>query len=85
MITAEHIKTFKVYDRDIDNWANMKKSDDGMTEDIWFEIEGILQNLTLIKNGVAPKDFTTQTLQHMRSTCENPEVEQALIELSKSR
>ena len=85
MITLEHTKTFKSFGGDIDGWARMKKSNDTMTDDIWFEIEGILQNLTIIKKGHASEAFTVQTLQHLRTSCENPEVEQELIELSKSR
>ena len=85
MITIEHIKTFKSFSGDIDGWERVKKPGDTMTNDIWFEIEGIIQNLTLIKNGVASEGFTTQTLQHMKTACESPEVEQALVELSKSR
>jgi len=56
-----------------------------MSDDIWYEIEGILQNLTLIKNGVTSESFATQTLKHMKTACESSEVEQALIELSKDR
>ena len=85
MITLDHTKTFKSFRGDVDGWARMKKPNDTMTDDIWFEIEGILQNLTIIKNGHASEEFTAQTLQHLRTSCENPEVEQELIEISKSR
>lgn len=85
MITIEHIRIFKSYGGDIDGWARIKKRCDIMTDDIWFEIEGILQNLTLIKNQVASEGFTTQTLQHMKTACESQEVEQELVELSKRR
>lgn len=84
MITTEHVKIFRFFGGDIDNWARMKKPNDTMTNDIWFKIEDILQNLTLIRNGVASHDYTTQALHSMKSLCESPEVEQKLIELSKN-
>ncbi|RZJ99682.1 MAG: hypothetical protein EOO46_22275 [Flavobacterium sp.] len=85
MITTEHIETFKSFGGDIDGWLRMKEPNDTMTDDIWFEIEGILQNLTIINNGHSSEAFTSQTLQHLKTSCENAEVEQALIEISKSR
>lgn len=85
MITKEHVSIYKSFDGDIDGWAKMKKPNDVMTDDIWLEIEGILQNLTIIKNGVASEGFTIQTTQHMKTACESPEVIQELIELSKTR
>ena len=66
-------------------WGRVKKFNDPMTDDVWFEIEGILQNLTIIKNGYASEQFTAQTLQHMRTSCEDREVEQELIKISKGR
>ena len=51
MIKKEHIKTFAAFNGDIDGWARMNKSDDSMTDDIWLEIEGILQDLRLINTG----------------------------------
>jgi hypothetical protein len=85
MITKEHLKIFKSYGGDIDWWVREGKLNNTMTEAIWLEIEGILQNLAIIKNGLASYGFTTQTLHHMKISCENSEVEQELIELSKSR
>ena len=85
MITLEHAKTYNSFGGNADEWARMKEPDDTMTDDIWLEIEGILQNLTIIKNGRASGEFAAQTLQHLRTSCENPEVEQKLIEISKGR
>jgi hypothetical protein len=83
MITKAHLKTFKSFDGDIDMWGRVKKSNEQMTDNIWFKIEGILQNLTIIKNGHASEQFTVQALQHIRTSCENPEVEQELIKISE--
>jgi len=85
MITEAHLKTFISFNGDIDTWVRLKDSNESMTDDIWFEIEGLLQNLTIIKNGFASQDFTTLTIQHLKSACETSEVEQQLIELSKQR
>jgi hypothetical protein len=85
MITREHLKKYKSFDGDIDIWGRVKGANEQMTDEIWFEIEGILQNLTIIKNRQASEVFTSQTLQHMRTCCENLEVEQELIEMSKRR
>ena len=51
----------------------------------WWHLVGILQNLTIIKNGHASDEFTAQTLQHLKTSCKNAEIEQELIEISKSR
>jgi NADH pyrophosphatase NudC (nudix superfamily) len=83
MITKEHLKIFKSFDGDIDMWGRMKKSNEEMTDAIWFEIEEIIQNLTIINNRQASEEFITRTLQHIKTSCENPEVEQELIKISK--
>lgn len=85
MITKAYLKKYKSFDGDIDMWGRLKKSNDQMTDADWFEIEQILQNLTLINNGLASEDFATKTLQHIKTSCENQEVEQELIEMSKAR
>jgi hypothetical protein len=85
MITTRHLSIYKSFNGDIDAWVRVKDSNDPMTSDIWFEIEGILQNLTLIKNGFASREFTAQTLQQLKSACETSEVEVELIEMSKQR
>jgi hypothetical protein len=41
--------------------------------------------LTIITNGHASKEFAAKTLQHIKISCENSEVEHELIELSKGR
>jgi hypothetical protein len=85
MITKEHLETYKSFDGDVDMWARVKQSSDRMTDADWFEIQGILQDLTIIANGHASEEFTSKTLQHIKTSCENPEVEQELIEMSKGR
>jgi hypothetical protein len=85
MITKEHLETYKSFDGDIDMWGRVKKSKDRMTDADWFEIERILQDLTIINNGHASKEFAAKTLQHIKTSCENSEVEHELIELSKGR
>ena len=83
MITKEHLKIYKRFDGDIDMWGRTTKSNDQITDAHWFEIEGLLQNLIIIKNGHASKEFTTKTLQQIKTSCENSEVEQELIEMAK--
>ena len=82
MIRIKQIKTYKSFSGDIDEWARMKKPSDTMTDNIWFQIESMLQNLKLIKDGVASEEFATETLQHVKIACESQEVEQELIDLS---
>lgn len=85
MIRIEHIKIFNAFKGDIDDWARMKKPGDAMTDEVWLEIETIIQKLILIKKGFAAKEFTSEIFQKLKKICENTEVEQALISMSNKR
>jgi len=78
----EHIQIFKRFGGDIDGWARMKKPESTMPSNIWSEIEGILQNLTIINNGLAAESFKEQTFKHIKSVSINDEVAEALLHLS---
>lgn len=83
MITGKHVEIYKSYGGDIDGFSRFKKhSEHIMTEDIWFQISGLIQNLAIIKNGHGSENFISQTLQQMNSSCDE-EGKQALIDLSK--
>jgi hypothetical protein len=85
MITKKYLQTYKSFDGDVDMWGRVKMSKDRMTDADWFEIEGILQDLTIIANGHASEEFTAKTWQHIKTSCDAPEVEQELIEMAKGR
>ena len=75
MITKRHIEIYKTYNGDSDGWVRVNSNEEQiMTYDIWRQIEGFIQNLTLINKGLASDGFKAQTIHYLNAVCQDEEV-----------
>jgi hypothetical protein len=84
MITKEHLETFRFFNGNIDMWARSRQPNEQMTDDHWVIIEDILQKLIIVNNGQVSAEFAAKILQDIKSSCDNPQVEQEMVKMSKS-
>jgi hypothetical protein len=72
MITENKIKLYNKYNGNIDEWArnNAKKELSIMSDDDWFLIDGFIQDLTLVKNGLASLGFSDSLNNRLKENCD---------------
>jgi len=75
MITKIKIKLYNKYDGDVDRWArnNSKRELSIMSDDDWFLIDGFVQDLTLVKNGLASSEFSKSLTDRLEYSCDTEE------------
>lgn len=73
MITEELINMFKKYDGNIDNWArnSSKKEKLIITDDDWYLLDSLLQDLLLVKKGLTSTDFNSRLNINIVKSCKN--------------
>lgn len=71
MITLEKLNTYKSYNGDIDGWARSGPSwqKQVMTDEDWFLIENLIQDLTLVQRGLAAPDFIENLNNRLKDKC----------------
>jgi hypothetical protein len=80
MITQDKIKIYTKYGGDIDNWARSgsKKEKLVMNDNDWYLIDSLIQDLTLIKNGLAALSFHSDVNYKLKENCDSEETIQML-------
>ncbi|MFL5741036.1 MAG: hypothetical protein ACJ75B_12515 [Flavisolibacter sp.] len=75
MITIEKLKIFEKYRRQVDEFARFGKSKEKslMTDQDWDEIESLIQDVYLVKKGMAALEFENKLNQRLADICENQE------------
>lgn len=75
MLTQEKIKIYNSFQGDIDGWARMgsRKEKAIMNDGDWFLIDGLLQDIQLVKKGLASKEFSDTLQRRLIENCDNPE------------
>ncbi len=75
MITQEKIKIYNSFQGDVDGWARMdsKKEKAIMNDGDWFFIDGLLQDIQLVKKGLTSKEFSDTLQRRLIENCDNPE------------
>lgn len=75
MITENKIKLYNKYSGDIDGWArnSSKKELSIMSDDDWFLIDGFIQDLTLVKKGLASVEFSISLNNKLKENCDTDE------------
>lgn len=84
MITEDKIKVFKRYDGDIDSWARSgsKKEKSIMTDEDWYVIDGFIQDLSMVKKGLASSGFSENLNVKLKETCDSAYTVNQLQELA---
>jgi hypothetical protein len=72
MITEDKLKIFERYDGDSDSWARngSEKEKVVMTDDDWYIIESLIQDLFLVKNGLASLQFKDALNIKLKEKCD---------------
>lgn len=75
MITQEKIKIYSSFQGDVDGWARMgsKKEKVIMSDEDWSLINGLVQDIQLVKKGVTSKEFSDTLQRRLVENCDNPE------------
>lgn len=74
MITKEKIEIYKYYDGDVDKFSHASKSQKKiMSEEDFFLVGRLIQDLIIIKNGLAAKEFQDKVEKSLQDSCDNYE------------
>ncbi|MCB0740985.1 MAG: hypothetical protein R2796_07650 [Chitinophagaceae bacterium] len=73
MITEDKIKVYKRYDGDIDGWARSgsKKEKSIMSDEDWYVIDGLIQDLSMVKKGLASSGFNENLNVKLKEMCDS--------------
>lgn len=73
MVTENKIKVYKRYDGDIDVWARSgsKKEKSIMTDEDWYVIDGLIQDLSMVEKGLASSDFNENLNVKLKKICDS--------------
>lgn len=85
MVTQDKIKIYKRYNGDIDSWARSgsKKEKLIMNDNDWYIIEGLIQNLSLVKKGMASLIFSNDLNNKIKESCDSEETIQVLQQITE--
>ncbi len=85
MITEGKIKVYKRYNGDIDSWvrSGTKKEKLNMTDEDWYLIGDFIQDLVLVKKGLASLDFNKTLKAKLQEKCDNNQTVEQLQKLAK--
>lgn len=86
MITKEKIIIYKHYNGDIDGWARTATRDQKViiNDKDWLLIQGIVQDLMLVKNGFASESYLNAINEKLQANCDNEETIQELRKIANS-
>jgi len=75
MITEEKIKIYTRYKGDIDGWArtSRKKEQNVMEDSDWYLIEALIQDIQLVKKGLASSVYSNNVNEKLTSNCDSVE------------
>ena len=82
MINREKISIYRKFSGDIDAWARSNKGYP-ISEDEWYLIDSLLQDLLMIKNGLTSQIFEMKVQEKLDKNCDNSSVQQELRSLLK--
>lgn len=71
MITREKLKLFQKYGGDLDHWSRMNGSKEPiLSYEEWIELERIMQDLVIIRNGLAADSYAKAVEDKLRGLCD---------------
>jgi hypothetical protein len=71
MITKEKIGVYKYYDGDVDRFSHASKSHKKIiSEEDFFLITRLIQDIVIVKNGLAAKEFQDKVEKSLQENCD---------------
>lgn len=84
MLTEEKIEIFKRYKGDYDGYHIQNKDKNKMISgDEWFLLNNFMQDIYLIRKGVAAESFEIAVIKKLKESCDNVETYNFVFELEK--
>ena len=85
MISEAKLKLFESVGGDPDAWARASRPGDRtiLTEAGWNQISALVNQLTLVKRGLASPDLEQRVMKLLRETTATPAVAARLLEISQ--
>lgn len=79
MITIGKINIYKRFNGDIGGWARIgaKEEKSIMNDNDWFLIEGFIQDIYLVKKGLASDTFINLLIERLKDNCDSEETIQS--------
>jgi hypothetical protein len=83
VITIDKIKIYQRFNGDIDGWARVgtKEEKSIMNDNDWFLIEGFIQDINLVKKGLASNTFLKSINERLEEHCDSEETIQAIKDI----
>ena len=83
MISSKKIKIYSKYQGNIDDWARSvsRREYKVLSDEDWFLIEELIQNLEVIEKGLTSEDFKDKVLKKLQKNCDSLETQEKLKNL----
>lgn len=80
MITKNKINIYKKYNGDIDSWARSgsKKEKNILNDNDWHIIDGLIQDLSLVKKELTSLTFSNDLNSKLKEICDGEETVESL-------
>ena len=84
MITQKKLEIYKRYDGDIDGWVRVgdKEEKKIMSDNDWFEIQDLIQKITILKRGLASEEFAKRINTIIHELTDTKETANKLIDFA---
>jgi hypothetical protein len=83
MITSEKLAIYKKFGGDEDGWSRAGSPGvDVVSFDDWLSIRNLLQELTMLKQNLASKQYADEINKRLAETVADPEALKALLDLA---
>ena len=84
MITAEKVEIFRAYKGYYDGYhIQNKKNEKMIADDEWILLNKLLQDIYLVRKGLAAKSFEDMVMRLLNENCDNLETCERVVELEK--
>lgn len=87
MITINKIKIYKRFNGEIDGWARIGTEEEklAMNDNDWFLIDKFIQDINLVKSGLASDSFTNLLNEDLAGNCDSDETILAIKEMAEAK
>jgi hypothetical protein len=83
MVTKNKILIFQSFNGDIDEWAMRNSNSFAMSDQDWYLIDSLLQDLHFVNTGAASQDFIEKLSVKLKNSCDNDDTINGLKKYSK--
>lgn len=84
VITINKIKIYERFNGDADGWARVgsKEEKSIINDEDWSLIEGFIQDINLVKKGLASETFMNSLNERLKEKCDSEQTILAIIDIA---